>query len=308
MPDQYLETALVGNSDSTRNTYTVTLGKCLAVTKCKDSRALLVGRANTFRKLVETWPNTNSLKKALSMLRSILRTHPKIVPATTAKYWRERFDDARAAVKEKNDNNVVSAALQAKWMDYSDIKAKVQDLIKRGNEHASLKVTKELVILAMYAFLTPKRADFGKLRIVDSADELVATENGIVLPARGECKLVLNEYKTAKTYKQFVETLPSELAQVLRASVKAFPRTFLLVGPRDKPLSNDNYGAHVKNTMDKHFDRKLTINDLRHIYLTQTIILATITREERNKIAWSMMQSPEIQLEYVRTGAVTSDN
>jgi hypothetical protein len=250
----------------------------------------------------------NSLKKGLSMLCCISRANPKIVPATTAKYWLARLEDARAAVKKKSDNNVVSAALQAKWMDYSDIKAKVQDLIKRGNEHASLKVTKELVILAMYAFLTPKRADFGKLRIVDSADELKATENGIVLPARGECKLVLNEYKTAKTYKQFVETLPSELAQVLRASVKAFPRTYLLVGPRDKPLSDDNYGTQVKNTMDKHFNRKLGINDLRHIYLTQTIILATITREERNKIAWSMMQSPEIQLEYVRTGALTSEN
>jgi hypothetical protein len=43
--------------------------------------------------------------------------------------------------------------------------------------------------------------------------------------------------------------------------------------------------------MDKHFDRKLGINDLRHIYLTQTIVVATITREERNKITWSMMQS-----------------
>jgi hypothetical protein len=34
--------------------------------------------------------------------------------------------------------------------------------------------------------------------------------------------------------------------------------------------------------MDKHFNRKLGINDLRHIYLTQTIVVATITREERN--------------------------
>jgi hypothetical protein len=32
-------------------------------------------------------------------------------------------EDARAAVKKKSDNNVVPEALQAKWMDYSDIKA-----------------------------------------------------------------------------------------------------------------------------------------------------------------------------------------
>jgi hypothetical protein len=56
------------------------------------------------------------------------------------------------------------------------------DLIGRGNEHASLKVTKELV-MGHVRFIW--RADFSKLRIVDSADELAtATENGIVLPAR----------------------------------------------------------------------------------------------------------------------------
>jgi hypothetical protein len=84
----------------------------------------------------------NSLKKALSMLCCISRANPKIVPATTAKYWLERLD-ARAAVKKKSDNNVVSEALQAKWMDYS-IKAS-QALTIRTNTPA-LKVSKELVI------------------------------------------------------------------------------------------------------------------------------------------------------------------
>jgi hypothetical protein len=75
-------------------------------------------------------------------------------------------------------------------------------------------------------------------------------ENGIVLPAC-ECKLVLNVYKTAKTYKQFVERCLQSWRRCC-ASVSV-PRTYLLVGPRDKPLSDDNYGTQVKTTMDKHF-------------------------------------------------------
>jgi hypothetical protein len=59
--------------------------------------------------------------------------------------------------------------------------------------------------------------------------------------------------------------------------------------------------------MDKHFNRKLGINDLRHIYLTQTIVVATITREERNNRMVNDAVA-EIQLEYVRTGALTSEN
>jgi hypothetical protein len=85
-----------------------------------------------------------------------------------------------------------------------------------------------------------------------------------------------------------VETLPSELAQVLRLR-EGVPRTYLLVGPRDKPLSDDNWDSgqnHHGQTL-----HKLGINDLRHIYLTQTIVVAAITREAQQKIAWSMMQS-----------------
>jgi hypothetical protein len=52
--------------------------------------------------------------------------------------------------------------------------------------------------------------------------------------------------------------------------------------------------------MDKHFNHKLGINDL-PIYLTQTIVVATITREGAAK-SWSMMRSPEIQLDVLRAG------
>jgi hypothetical protein len=37
----------------------------------------------------------------------------------------------------------------------------------------------------------------------------------------------------------------------------------LLVGPRDKPPSDNNYSTRVSNK-DKHLDRRLSVNDLRH--------------------------------------------
>jgi hypothetical protein len=263
MLDPYLKNALKGKSESTSYSYTVTLDKCLAVTKCKDSRALLVGRANTFRKLSELWPVVTTLKKALAIMCSITRTNPGMIPATTKAYWLARLEDANAMVKKQNSNNVVSSALQAKWLDYDDILAKVEELIAQGNEHATLKASQEVVLLAMYAYLTPKRADFGKLRIVASIGKLQDDENGLVLPSKGDCRLVLNQYKTAKTYKQFTEVLPVELAVIVRASLEAWPRTYLLVGPRDKPLSDNNYSTRVGDVMDKHLDRRLSVNDLR---------------------------------------------
>jgi hypothetical protein len=82
----------------------------------------------------------NSLKRALSMLCCISCQSKDRACYDCEKYW--SASDARAAVKKKSDNNVVSEALQAKWMD--DIKGQGARTIKRAN--ASLKVSKRLVM------------------------------------------------------------------------------------------------------------------------------------------------------------------
>lgn len=301
MADPYLTIALQdGLSDSACRTYKLTFAKCQAATKCKDARTMLLGRANTFRKLAELWPVTKTLSKALSLMCTITRTNPDIVSEAIKAYWSQRLQEANATVRKEDANNVVSPELKAKWMDWDLIEAKVAELIATGKAHASLKASQELVILAIYAFLPPKRADFGKVRIVASSGKIADDENGLVLPSKGECTLVLNDYKTAKTYGPFTEALPKELETIVRASLKAFPRTFLLVGPRDKPLSDDNYGTRVKNAMDRHMNKTLGINDLRKMYITQTIDLSKVTHEKRAAIAHSMMHSPSVQLLYVR--------
>jgi hypothetical protein len=301
MVDTYLQTALKGKSESTRYTYATTLAKCLEITRCADSRALIMGRARTFDKLVATWPVVTTLKKALAMLCCITRANPDIAPQAARTYWLQRLEDASAAVKKKNSDNVASDALTAKWMEYDDILAKVEDVVASGDGHATLKESQELVVLAMFAYLPPKRADLGQVRIGGSLGMLANTENGMVVPADGgECKLVLNVYKTAKVYQQFLEALPEELAAIVRASLAAFPRSYLLVGPRDKPISDTNYSTRVTNVMDKYLGRRLSVNDLRHLYITQKIKLSEVTHEKRAIIAHSMMHSLEGQVDYIR--------
>jgi hypothetical protein len=72
-----------------------------------------------------------------------------------------------------------------------------------------------VVLLAAYAYLTQSESRFRQATHA-SIGKLQDDENGW-LPSKGDCRLVLNQYKTAKTYKQFTEVLPVELA-VVRAS------------------------------------------------------------------------------------------
>lgn len=53
--------------------------------------------------------------------------------------------------------------------------------------------------------------------------------------------------------------------KTVRASLAAFPRSYLLVGPRDKPISDTNYSTRITDVMDKYMDRRPPINHLRHL-------------------------------------------
>jgi hypothetical protein len=128
------------------------------------------------------------------------------------------------AVKKKSDNNVVPCSASGQVDGLQRHQGQGTGL-KRGNEHASPKV-EELVIPGHVRF-TPKRADFS-LRIAMRPTSWLRRRTASFC-LRGECKLVLNVYKTAKTYKQFVGTLPSELARSAARSVKAFPGLIFLV-------------------------------------------------------------------------------
>lgn len=163
-------------------------------------------------------------------------------------------------------------------------------------------MSQDIVMMAMYAFLAPKRRDLGKIHIVQKEDEIPKDENGIVIPKVGaKGKLILNEYKTANTYGHFEEALPNELTLIIKASLAAYPRPFLFCGPLCKHLSDRAYGTRVSDVMDRHMDKKLTANDLRHLFITQRIKLDSVTHAERSEIASSMMHSPTVQLEYMRT-------
>lgn len=51
--------------------------------------------------------------------------------------------------------------------------------------------------------------------------------------------------------------------------------------------------------MYRRMDKKLTVNDLRHLFITPHIKSDSVTHAERAEIASSKMYSPTVQLEYM---------
>jgi hypothetical protein len=299
--DLALEAVLKGKSSRSRANYASTLARCLTITNSATLKVMLMGRARSFNKLAAAYPRPPTLKTVLAIMCSVITANVGMVTDSCGVYWRTRMGDAIKASDELAANNVASPALLKKWIEYDSIKTKLDQLLA-DEGHTKNQMSQDIVLMAVFAHLSPKRRDLGKVKVVQTIDDIAKDENGVVIPEHGaKGKLVLNEYKTAKTYGHFEEDLPKELTLIIKASLAAHPRPYLFCGPRGKPLSDSRYGTRVSDAMDRHMDKKLTVNDLRHLFITQNIKLDRVTHAQRADIASSMMHSPTVQLEYMRT-------
>jgi hypothetical protein len=261
----------------------------------------------THRILRDHYKNDRSLRSYLSLVSVICNCIPDIASTSVKSKWKTFCDTINQKVIELSENNVVSDKLREKWIDYGDLMTVSKSL------HADLKSRKgtmnewqALVLISFYAYLPPKRADLGAVKIARCKTPGACTKmvercndgNFCILGDIGI--LVLNEYKTYESYKKFTEELPEGLLTIVQESLKACPRDYLLCGLNNRPLSVQSLSNRVTQVMKRYFNVKLSINDLRHIYITQHIHLDTMTIAERKKIATSMMHSASMALTYVR--------
>jgi hypothetical protein len=260
--------------------------------------------AATFPLLRKRYPKDKALENALSVIKVIGKIEAIKLSKHVKGAWERHALEVAQAVTVEEQNNVVSDKLRARWIEYGRIREECERIRSDGGGHETMRSSQAYVLLAFYAYLAPKRADLGAVKVVQELrtdSPLPSTGNAVVLSAKvGGAMLVLNEYKTRSVYGQFVEALPRELELVVRASLRAHPRTYLLCGPYDKPLSVPSLSTRVSTVMFHYLGVRLSINDLRHMYITQVVRLDRVTTQERMAIAKSMMHSPSVQLQYMR--------
>jgi hypothetical protein len=236
--------------------------------------------------------------------------------------WREEharlceLEDARYDLNQPlNDRQV------QRYVSFDEVEAKLAALLApagagpSSDPHATLRGSLEVVLLALVAHLPPKRADYGAVRVFRSARAAEAAtgpdDNFAVVvaaqaaasgsgaqrqAARSGSYLVLRRFKTAARHQEIVDAIPAPLAAVLRASLEAHPREWLLVDGRGRPYSNNAYSKFFARTFERHFGgRKAGPSLMRHAYVSERIDFDAVSRADRKEIARSMGHTIEVQ-------------
>jgi hypothetical protein len=166
------------------------------------------------------------------------------------------------------------------------------------------------LLIAMYTLMPPVRLDLNNVKIVRTSfiDEETKRPEGIAekqnyiriykKSGRTYTDLVLNEYKTSKTYGVFNERLPKPITDLILQLPVSQSHLFQKKGGEGFS-SAETFGVYLRSVFKKLTGKNMSVDLLRHIYLTD-FRKGEKTEERKQKVAKKMMNSVSEQTQYLR--------
>jgi len=207
----------------------------------------------------------NYLKDKLPNKRKSILSALVVITGDDA-YRKQMIDDI--GVYNENENKQIKNEKQNKnWIEESEInelynkyEKMFKFLMKQKNfSNKDLQTIQDYIILCLLGgkYIPPRRSkdyvDFKIFNIDKNKDNYIKNKT-----------FVFNSYKTSKTYHQQCIDIPKELYTILKKWIKINPTEFLLFDINLNQLSN----VKLNQRLNKIFDSSISVNMLRHIYLS----------------------------------------
>jgi hypothetical protein len=167
----------------------------------------------------------------------------------------------------------------------------------------------ERLLIGFYTYIPPVRADYNATQLLKPGDPIPKEENYILLDT--DYKLVIQSFKTGKTYGPIEHVLPEALKNELEASLKADPRKWLFIKRRinsktpEECMSPSEYSSWANRILTRVFGKRTNITSFRHAFASS--IDFNRPYKELKGVTNQMGHSVEMSMRYV-WGSGRSEN
>ena len=148
-----------------------------------------------------------------------------------------------------------------------------------------------LLVLLGYKFIPPRRAkDYTDFRIGKNINK--STDNYL-----DKNELVFNSYKTAKSYGEQRVKIPIKMKNILSKWITINPTEYLLFDRNEQPLTSVKLNQRLNAIFD---GKKISVNALRHSYLTDKYGSTIETKKALAKDMSAMGSSTNMAVNYIK--------
>lgn len=250
-----------------------------------------------FQRISDHYQNDQSRRAAINCVRAAMK-HGGLderFPSSAEKWMQLSSDIKKKLTSRLMDAQPTERERQA-WMAWPDVLKKQRELGQ--SEYGSDRH----LMLSMYTLIEPLRQDFGRMRLYSAPPVPPPTdENYMVVPNEGPGNLVLNKYKTVKTYKVLSRPVPTQLMDIIRANLRNRPRAYLFQQRNGQPYTKSNFVQYANHSLRGALNNpKIGVSLLRHSFISSGIDFNNSTPGQLFETAKRMGHSIEQQQLYRR--------
>lgn len=256
--------------------------------------------AHVYVHLVDKTKDPTTRAACIGAVMSMYRHIPALKERYAAEYgtWGEYAALESVERAKRYDSNQPTPRQAAAHVPWADVESARDALPVDSIEY---------LLMAMYSFQPPARADYDRLAIrytEPTEKDLEATPNYLRMQGPVTITMHLNAYKTKKVGQEgMTQDLPSHLCAVIWASLERDPREFLFTEARSgQPFKGaDSYTKWAGRILKRVLNNpSASFNTLRHSYLNHlgTIPIENLSEAGRKEIARRMMHSPAMARQY----------
>lgn len=219
--------------------------------------------------------------------------------------------------RDERGNNILQNAQKVNYIDWNEV-LNVYETLK-GLKRKSRKDAFNYLLVSLYVLFPPRRiADYGEMKILELNGEnlnkyihkgLVSEETSDNYYVKGERVFIFNRYKTNKkmiqkngkkkaAYKQQLFKISDELETVIEDYIKYVNLKggdSLLLG-----ISGETLTRTLNSIFYKYTRKRVSVNILRHSYITHMMNQEKYNYNEMNDIARKMGHSINSQMQYYK--------
>ena len=212
----------------------------------------------------------------------------------TLNKYQKYFEVLVTDYENNYDNQTKSEKENKNWITQEQLNKKIKELENKIDKFDMSKLTKsqediiqQRLILILYSEIPPMRNDYAQMKVY--YDKEVKGENYIHLKKK---LIVLNKYKTSKTYGEKQIEIPAKVVKIVRHWVDITGNEYLLINIRDRnPMTNNGLTKYLNKIFKP---KKVSTTLLRKLYLSEKYPVIH-NRKDMKKDAYIMGHSLETQ-------------
>ena len=259
-------------SIDTKKSYKLGLDNLRKIFNAKNIDLFFKDPQEKIDKIIEIFGNTEYAKKILNVLTKYMSL---IQAIKTRDIYLKSSKEIGKLLDSNREKNERVGKVEENWVDFIEI-------VKLKNKLIEKKENQKALLLSLYTDIPPVRNDYWNLK---TKNYDIDKDNYI----KGK-KIVLNQYKTFKTYGKIVIKLPDSILDLVKKNKNKTDYLFITV--KGKPFTASNFSKYFQGIFKESFGKNTNFQIMRNIYLTYLAETRNdMTYKEMSEIARVMAHS-----------------